>query len=124
MNLLGVPGLRPEPALRPPCFTFCSSNHVAVTTSTPCAGSLGTSERIAMMEDAFSLSSAAVGSSARIASGSPIRARDALLFAATEFARICIDFVRQSDARERIFGAFDGAAGMLAAHVERKAHVV
>ena len=23
----------------------------------------------------------------------------------------CIDFVRQSDARERIFGAFDGAAG-------------
>jgi hypothetical protein len=52
------------------------------------------------------------------------RNRDALLFAATEFARICIDFVRQSDARERIFGAFDGAAGMLAAHVERKAHVV
>jgi hypothetical protein len=26
---VGVPGLRPEPALRPPCFTFCSSNHVA-----------------------------------------------------------------------------------------------
>jgi hypothetical protein len=53
-------------------------------------------------------------------------ARDSnpLLLAAAELARISIDLVGKADARERVFGAFHGFAGMLPAHIQHQANIV
>jgi hypothetical protein len=47
-----------------------------------------------------------------------------VLFAAAQFAPIPIDFVSETDARECVFRALNGFAGMLAAYVQRQANIV
>src|SRR5262249_748209 len=99
-----------------------------VTTSTPCAGSLATSDSIAMIEDPFSLSSAAVGSSARMAAAAPTKARAMATRCCSPPLRARGDalvlLAGPTPAGERVFRAFDGSAGMLAAHVQRQADIV
>ena len=75
----------------------------------------------------FSLSSAAVGSSASITEGAPDqRARhgDALLLAAAQVGGIGLELVAQADLLQRALRAHDRLRAALAAHVEREAHVL
>src|SRR6266404_3229748 len=49
---------------------------------------------------------------------------DALLLAAAELERKCVDLARQADHRQGVFGLGDGAGGVVPAYVERQTHVV
>src|SRR5258707_5267598 len=50
------------------------------------------------------------------------RKGDALLLAAAELERKCVDLARQADHRQGVFGLGDGAGGVVPAYVERQTH--
>jgi hypothetical protein len=80
-----------------------------------------------MMECSFSLSNAAVGSSARIAAAFPTMARcncDALLLAAAQLERKRLDLVCQPNHCQRVLGLSNGTVWAFATDFQCEPHVV
>src|SRR5271169_4746451 len=80
-----------------------------------------------MMECSFSLSNAAVGSSARIAAAFPTMARcncDALLLAAAELQRKRLDLVCEPNHCQRVLGISNGTVWAFAADFQCEPHIV